>query len=138
MTRKFKWLPKRHFTDLTLLTLRLLSGGLMLTHGIPKFERLLEGNVKFADPLGLGEEFTLLFTVLAEVICAGFLVLGIVTRAAVIPLIIVMLGAIFVIHIHDPFGQKEMAIFYLVLYLLIYFKGPGKLSLDYLIFKKGK
>jgi len=37
--------------DLGLLAVRLLAGGMMLTHGIPKIDRLFgEGTVKFADP----------------------------------------------------------------------------------------
>lgn len=110
----------------------------MLTHGIPKFERMIEGNLKFADPFGFGPELSLFFTVFAEVICASFVALGFLTRAAVIPLILVMLVAVFFIHIHDPLAQKELGLFYLLMYLLIYFKGPGKFSLDYILFKKEK
>ena len=38
-------------SDLGLFLVRLLAGGMMLTHGVPKFDRLFgEGPVKFADP----------------------------------------------------------------------------------------
>ncbi|MGB0165367.1 MAG: DoxX family protein [Luteibaculum sp.] len=133
---RWKWLPKRRYSDLTLLMLRLASGGLMLTHGLPKMERLLEGNLAFADPIGIGEEFSIFLTVFAEVVCAGLIVLGMLTRLAVLPLIITMLVAIFIVHIHDPLHQKELAIFYLLLYCILLAKGPGKLSLDQLFFGK--
>ena len=37
-----------------LLLLRLGFSGLMLTHGIPKLMNLVQGNLDFADPLGIG------------------------------------------------------------------------------------
>ena len=45
------------------------------------------------------------------------LIIGLFTRQAVIPLIITMLVAIFVIHGDDPFKDKEMAILYLIPYI---------------------
>lgn len=110
----------------------------MLTHGLPKYQRLLEGNINFPDPLGIGEELTLLLTILSEVLAASMIVVGVLTRLATVPLILTMLVAIFVVHIHDAFQQKELAIFYLVCYLLLAVKGPGKISVDYLLFKKAK
>jgi putative oxidoreductase len=57
--------------DFGLLAIRLLSGGMMLTHGIPKFGRLFgEGPVKFADPFGLGPEISLGMVLFAEVGCS--------------------------------------------------------------------
>lgn len=128
--QKWRWLPKRHYTNLSLLLLRIVSGGLMLTHGIPKFDRLIAGKTKFADPIGLGEEFTLILTVFAEVLCAGLVAIGLFTRAAVIPLIVTMLVAAFIVHGDDPFARKELPLMYVTMYLLLYFKGPGDLSLD--------
>ena len=38
----------------------------MLTHGYSKFLRLLEGNLNFSDPLGIGSEISFLLVVLSE------------------------------------------------------------------------
>lgn len=58
------------FKNLSLLILRLAGGLMMLTHGYPKFRKLLSGDFSFADPIGLGEEFSLVATVFAEFICS--------------------------------------------------------------------
>ena len=93
--------------DLGLLAVRLLAGGMMLTHGIPKIDRLFgEGPVKFADPFGLGPEISLVLVIFAEVACSILVMVGFKTRLATIPLLITMLVAAFYIHGADPFGEK--------------------------------
>lgn len=122
-------------SDLSLLLLRLTFGGLMIiNHGWSKFQKLLNDDpIKFADPIGLGAEFSLGLTVFAEVLCALMVVLGLFTRLAVIPLLVTMFVAIFVIHISDPFKKMEMAILYLIPYLILLWHGSGRFSLDALI-----
>ena len=94
--------------DLGLLAVRLLAGGMMLTHGIPKIERLLgEGPVKFADPFGLGSEISLVMAIFAEVICAVLIMVGFKIRLATIPLMITMLVAAFYAHWDDPLAEKN-------------------------------
>ena len=122
--------------QLALLLIRLSSGGFMLTHGYPKLERLLDGNFRFGDPLGLGPEVSLFLTVFAEVLCAVLIMLGLGTRLAVIPLIIAMSVAAFVSHGADPFARKELALFYLVSYVILLLTGSGKISVDYLLGRK--
>ena len=39
--------------SLGLFVLRVATSVMMLTHGLPKFQRLLEGNLRFGDPLEL-------------------------------------------------------------------------------------
>ena len=59
--------------DAGLLLLRVVPSGIMMTHGWPKFQRLLaqwgsEEGVRFFDFMGLGPEISLVLTVLAELI----------------------------------------------------------------------
>jgi putative oxidoreductase len=123
--------------DLGLLGVRLLSGGLMLTHGIPKIGRLFgEGPVKFADPFGLGPVISLGLATFAEVICATLVILGLKTRLATVPLMITMLTAAFYAHWNDPFSKKELPLLFFCVFLAILTSGPGKFSLDNLIKKK--
>ena len=42
-----------------------------------------------------------------------------------------MIIAAFVIHGDDPFKKMEMALLFLIAYLVIMISGPGKISLDY-------
>ena len=117
--------------DLGLLLVRLLSGGMMLTHGIPKIGRLIgEGPVKFADPFGLGPEISLMMAIFAEVVCAILIIIGLKTRLATIPLMITMLVAAFYAHWDDPFGDKELSLVYFTAYLGILILGSGKYAID--------
>ncbi len=117
--------------SLPILWLRLVGGGFMLAHGIPKLMKFFaDGPIKFADPFGIGASPTLVLTVFAEVVCAIMILIGFKTRAATIPLIITMLVAAFVIHGADPFGKKELALMYLAIYLSLFFLGSGKYSVD--------
>jgi putative oxidoreductase len=118
-------------TDLGLLLLRLASGGIMAySHGWGKLQKMLGGDMSFADPIGVGEELSLILTVFAEFVCGILVALGLFTRAALVPLIITMVVAVFIIHADDPFGKQEFGLLYLVPYLALYFTGPGKFSLD--------
>jgi len=116
--------------------LRLTAGGFMLTHGVPKLQRLLTGEFQFGDPIGLGPEVSLILAVFAEFFCSVLLILGLGTRLATIPLMVTMAVAGFVAHGTDPFGRKELALFYLVAYAVILLLGGGKYSTDRFIFKK--
>ncbi len=122
--------------DFILFMLRLVFSTCMLTHGFRKFNKLIDGNSEFGDPIGLGPEFSLFLVVFAEFFCAILIIFGLFTRLAVIPIIITMLVVIFIVHGADPFGEKELPIIYLCGFYSIYLAGPGKLSLDHKIFYK--
>lgn len=118
-------------TDLGLLFLRLAAGGMMAySHGWGKLQGMLEGDLSFADPIGIGETPSLILTVFAEFFCGILVALGLFTRAALIPLIITMVVAVFIIHADDPFSKQEFGLLYLAPYLALLLTGPGKLSLD--------
>ena len=108
----------------------------MLTHGYSKLQKLLAGNFQFADPIGLGPEISLGLAVFAEFLCSILIVLGLGTRLASIPLIVTMAIAAFITHGADPFGRKELALFYLISYTVLLLMGSGKLSVDRFISRK--
>lgn len=130
--------PKGH--DIAALILRIgLGGALMYGHGLGKWPRLFSGEeIKFADPLGFGPEFTLGFAVLAEVVCSVLLMLGLLTRWSLIPMIITMLTLVFVVHIDDGFRGQEKALLFLVGFVALLFTGPGKYSVDAFLEKRNK
>lgn len=107
----------------------------MLTHGLPKLQKILAGNYQFADPIGLGPELSLILVTFAEVICAILIIVGLLTKLAAIPLIIDMAVAFFIVHQADPFGDKEITLIFLGMFLALLFTGPGRYSLDRGIFK---
>lgn len=116
--------------QVAVLLLRVGAACLMLTHGIPKLMRILEGNYGFGDPLGIGPELSLFLVTFAEAICAFFVLIGLWTRIALIPLIINMIVIVFVAHAGDPFGDKELGLFFLITWLTLFITGAGKYSLD--------
>ena len=117
--------------DIWLLFLRVFSGAFILTHGYPKLMRLFaEGEIKFGDPIGLGPAVTLVLAVFAEFVCAILVALGLFTRLATVPLMITMSVAAFIVHGTDPFGRKELALMYLLVFSTLLVLGGGKYSLD--------
>ena len=104
---------------------------MLLNHGWPKLQKLMAGGeIKFMNFLGLGETTTLYLVVFAEFVCAFLVVIGAFTRLALIPLIITMLVAVFMVHWADPFGDKESAIIYLMAYICLLIAGAGWYSVD--------
>ena len=122
-----------HSQQIGKLALRLLVGGFMLTHGLPKLQNFEFLSTVFPDPIGVGSSLSLGMIVFAEVVCSILLMLGLFTRFASIPLIIGMGVAAFFIHANDPFSGKEMALLYMGIYVVIALIGGGKYSIDYLL-----
>jgi putative oxidoreductase len=117
--------------DLGLLLLRLASGGFMAySHGWGKLQGMLEGDLGFADPIGIGEVPSLILTVFAEFVCGILVALGLFTRAALVPLIVTMVVAVFIVHADDPFSKQEFGLLFLIPYVTLFLTGPGKFSLD--------
>lgn len=122
--------------DWASLILRLSLGLLMLSHGIPKLMKLMGGNMEFGDPIGIGVPASLTLTVFSEVVCSVLIILGLWTRLALIPLIITMLVAAFIIHINDDLGTKEIALLYLFGYCALFLLGSGKYAFDAVLKRK--
>lgn len=124
-------------TDIALLVMRVVFGFFMIAlHGWPKFQRLFSGEeIQFINFLGLGEQFSLALAVFAELICSIFLILGLMTRLACIPLIITMFVAVFVANFGSPLAKLELGILYMSAFIALFYMGSGKYSLDYWISK---
>ena len=123
-----------HTTDLALLMARIGIGLLMLTHGLPKLIILFSGEpVQFPGLFGLSAELSLGLTVFAEVLCSIFLIAGLGTRMAVLPLMTVMLVAVLYVHAADAFAKQEPGLQYLLVYVVLLLAGSGRYSIDYLL-----
>lgn len=127
-------LPK---TDIALLLFRVCIAILMITHGYPKLIQLFGSDpIEFADPIGIGQTASLALTVFAEFVCSVLILIGLGTRLAVIPLIITMVVAVFIVHASDGMQKQELGLLYLISYILLFFTGSGKYSLDQYILQK--
>ena len=123
--------------DIGLLVLRIGVGAMMVfSHGLSKLVHFSEYSTRFSDPIGLGSFWSLILVIFAEFFCATAVVLGLLTRLAVVPLMVTMAVATFIVHVNDPWSKKEFALLYFIPFLTLMFTGSGRFSLDALIRKK--
>ena len=122
--------------SLSSLFLRLAGGVLMVVlHGWSKYEKYGDKSASFPDPLGVSSDVSLGLTVFAEVACAILIVVGLCTRWAAFVCAFTMFVAAFVIHGDDPLAKQEKALLFLAIYSSITLVGPGRFSLDHLIYR---
>lgn len=127
--------PRSLHTDLAALFLRLIFGGMFIYAGwmkISAYDVMLGG---FGKMLGLGPVLELNLVIFAEFVCGILIVIGLVTRLAVIPILITMIVAFFVAHANDLFVMKQLPFVYMLLCLVVFILGSGRYSLDRLVFK---
>ena len=117
--------------NIALLLIRIVFAGSMLYgHGLSKFYRLLEGNLSFANPIGIGEAPTLVLAVFSEFLAPLFIIIGYKTKIFSFFPAATMFVAAFIVHLSDPFARKEKAILFLIGFVVIMMMGPGKYSID--------
>ena len=88
-----------------LLLLRLSLGGLMIPHGYQKLMSFASKSSGFSDPFHIGGPASMSLTIFAEFFCAIFIVLGLMTRLACVPLITAMSVALFYALHGEVFGE---------------------------------
>ena len=117
--------------NIALLLIRIVFAGSMLYgHGLSKFYRLIEGNLSFANPIGIGEAPTLVLAVFSEFLAPIFILVGYKTKIFSFFPAATMFVAAFIVHLSDPFARKEKAILFLIGFVVIMMMGPGKYSID--------
>ncbi len=122
------------FTALGLLIMRVgFAATLAAGHGIPKLVDFSNKLHTFPDPIGIGSPASLSLAVFAELLCAVLVLIGLFTRLAAIPLVILFGVAFLVVHGADPLAKREMALLYLIGFSAIVAAGPGRYSVDGLL-----
>jgi putative oxidoreductase len=115
-----------------LLAVRVFFGVLFFIHGVDKMMNFTALSESFPSVLGFGSYMSLMVAIFCEFCCSLFLIAGLLQRLILIPMIISMGVAFF--DVHDallPGG--ELALIYLVIFIILYFTGPGRYSIDYLL-----
>jgi putative oxidoreductase len=122
--------------NFSMLLLRVVFGLLMITkHGYDKLVKFPTLQYEFYNFFGLGSRISLGLSIFAEVLCSLFLILGLFTRLATIPLIITMFVAVFGFNAGKPLVESEAALSYLSAYIVLLCCGPGRISIDGMINK---
>lgn len=119
--------------SLLLLVVRIFFGIMFLTHGYDKLMAHATMADLFANPIGLGSAISFWMVVFAELVCSLALIFGILQRVALIPMIISMAVAFFMVHGGAPFAAKELSFIYLMVFVLLFITGPGRYSFDAVI-----
>lgn len=109
---------------------RLTFGILMMNHGYGKLSHFNDTAENMPGLFGMSGTVTASLVIFAEFFCALFVVLGLFTRLACIPVMICMAYACFKAHNGEVFGKGEMSALYLCAYTVILLLGPGKVSVD--------
>ena len=114
--------------DFGLLLLRvLLAAGQKKQTKIANFSAL---STSFLDPLGIGVLPALLGAIFAEVVCSILVLIGLWTRLTVLPLIFTLIVVFFVVSGGAAFAQRELAYLYLAGWVVLFFTGAGRFSVD--------
>lgn len=130
-------------TDCGLLVMRIVFGiTLFIKHGYEKVTEFPRMSHEFPNLFHLGEPATLTIALVSDGICSLLLVLGFGTRyAALIGFLNILVAWIWVHHFSffGPRGDHgEIIVLFLGGLLGFMLTGPGKYSLDYLLFTKNK
>ena len=133
---------KNALVDWGLLVLRIGIGIIFMFHGFPK----LMGGVETWSQLGstmslVGISFAPVFwgfiAAAAEAIGGVFIILGLLQRPVALMLVGTMIVAV-LMHVTagDPFGIYSNALKALVVFIALTLTGPGKYSIDYMLFRQ--
>ena len=119
-----------------ILLMRLSLGlMMMLAHGLPKIMKYSGLSESFHDPFGFGSAFSVSLVIFAEFFASLFVILGLATRAFLVPLIITMLVIILDVKWGGPFADMEKAALFLTGYITLFITGAGRYSIDRMIRK---
>ena len=118
------------FYDAGKLFLRVSFSLMLLPHGWSKINRLFEEDIKFSDPIGIGELPSLILVAFAEFIVPILIILGFKTRWFSIFPIITMVVVAFIHKWDQGFFEIEKALLFMSGFIAIALIGPGKYSID--------
>lgn len=122
-------------TNWALLVLRIVFCGLLMyNHAFVKVTLFSESPDSFPDPMGIGASLSYYIVVFAESICAGLVLIGLLTRLALLPLLTTMSVAVLNVHWSNPWSDKELPLLYLGVYVALFLMGPGRFSIDAFLF----
>jgi putative oxidoreductase len=128
-------------TSLGLLVLRLVAGAFLATHGWAKFHDPSMKSMFFdsVHKMNLPAPNILAWAAIAAELLGGVLLaLGFLTRVWAFLILCVMGVAIAKVHLHEGLPAMEMAALYGGIAFAFLLGGPGRISVDGMLFCKGK
>lgn len=130
--------------SIILLLIRWIWGGQLIWSGWEMLQDI-QGTADYFQSLEIGRPLNVAWTVgTIEVVCGVLLVLGLLSRLAALPLVVIFIGAYVTAYSQaiwslftdfDNFTKQPPFLFLLASLTILAF-GPGKFSLDYLVRSK--
>ena len=121
---------------LSLLVIRVVFGGFMLlSHGLPKLRMLLGGGSPATHLHDADPAFALVLTVASEFLCALFIIAGLFTRWASLPLLVAVVAGVYSSMKSGANQNVELLTLYFGAFTVLLLKGGGRWSLDRYIFR---
>lgn len=136
----FVYLSTHTYSNLSRLFLRLFIGVILLQLGVNQIANF-DNLSRFSGLWGMDGGTTVSVIIVVELICSTLIILGLLTRVAIVPLIIIMASAVALVMngyasvTGEVFGMQPMMLPMLLCGILVFFgiAGPGKISLDYIL-----
>jgi doxX protein len=122
-------------TSLILLASRLVFGLTFASHGLEKLQHFTETAAHFPAPFGLSGDVAVGLSIFGELFCGLAFVFGFLTRLTLLPMIFTMIVAFTTVS-GGSVSAGELAFLYLVIFILSWFAGAGKYSIDGFIARK--
>jgi putative oxidoreductase len=113
----------------------LVSLELILAHGLKKVGIGVAIPEQVPNPLHLPEIVNQGFAIASNLVFPLFVIIGLLTRLAIIPILAVTLSGYFLVHWNDSLLEKDMPFMYSISYLMLMLLGSGKYAFDYWINK---
>jgi putative oxidoreductase len=93
-------------------------------HQLMLFRNYLE-HYRFPVPL-----FNAYLSAAAQVVCGYLYILGLFTRPAAAVMVINFVAALWMVHWHQPYPRKQLALIMLAMSIFLLLHGPGRVALD--------
>lgn len=123
-------------TDYGILILRLFFGIMIFTHGLQKAAGFPEAAETFPDPIGLGSRLSYLLITATEIGGGLFVAAGLLTRLTALVLVFGMAVAAFIVHKPFTVSGSELALVYMMAFVVLAVTGGGRFSADNLLANK--
>ncbi len=132
------------YTNMGRLFIRLFVGVMFMQFGIRHWANYTALSTQFPSVMGLEPATCLVLMIVVEIVCSALIIIGLWTRLSTIPPIVSMLFAEYYIlhdllpdnvsmYVLDSTDPGYLPIMFLGIYFFIWFSGPGKISLDYVV-----
>lgn len=127
-------------TEVGIAFVRLVVGVIFIAHGLDKFNGGIEGTVAFFESLSIpSPDLMAVVVALVEIVAGLALLLGLLTRLMSAILMIVMIGAVYMVKLDQGFiGGFEFDLLLFVVLLLFVINGSLFMALDGFLTKKKK